>query len=741
MLCLSTNSVQVRLMNKSSKRYRFVASLVIPLACLFLSSPAFAQNVLWNADSGNWTDSNWTPSAPISTSNVFIDNGNPVASTVVLSIGATVNNLTLDSGDTLTLDPTGHLTVNGTASLNGTTNVGLGTLTLNGVSTNSGTMNLATEILILNGHPILVGEGVVDGAGSLTNTGTVQGSGVISVNITNTGTINATDLTTPIVLAGIVQNSGLIESTNGALTGGSGIVLTGTLNNFGTLSSSYGFGNANTGVLTNTGTVSLGSFLAVTNAGQITNAATGQMNIGDPFENMSGGTLNNVGALTASLILNHAGATVSNSGTFGTLNSLTEMVNAGTFKNSGTLTIEGFSNASTGVLTNTGTANLYSPGAAMNSGLITNQSSGQMNFQDFENLQGATLKNFGTVTAALIQNDADATVNNSGTFGTLNNLTALDNAGTFKNSGTLTTEGFTNASTGVLTSTGTANLDSAGEAMNSGLITNQSSGQMNFQDFENLQGGTLKNLGMMTAGIIQNDLGGSVNNAGSFRVLSVENAGAFNNSGTVTIVAGAGWTNAAGSSYVQTAGQTIVDGTMNSVPAVQIQGGVLSGTGMIVGGVLNSGGTVRPGDNGAPGTLVVEGYEQQSGATFDELISATANGTLVAVPGGITLDSGGLLDIDPLNGFTPFDGETFDIMAAIQISGTFANAPTTGFEMDGFEWTITYDPGEIVLDSVSPVSGGNGVPEPSALLLLAIGIFTVGIFSRRQQSANHCDRA
>ncbi|HTT17731.1 MAG TPA: PEP-CTERM sorting domain-containing protein, partial [Candidatus Sulfotelmatobacter sp.] len=123
---------------------------------------------------------------------------------------------------------------------------------------------------------------------------------------------------------------------------------------------------------------------------------------------------------------------------------------------------------------------------------------------------------------------------------------------------------------------------------------------------------------------------------------------------------------------------------------------------------------------------------QQSGATFDELIGASGNGVLVAVGGGIQLDPGSLLDIELLNGFTPTDGETFDIMDAVLISGTFANAPTTGFEMDGFDWTITYDPGEIVLDAVSPVSGGGGgggtnVPEPSSFVLLVAAMIGLGI--------------
>jgi hypothetical protein len=69
-------------------------------------------------------------------------------------------------------------------------------------------------------------------------------------------------------------------------------------------------------------------------------------------------------------------------------------------------------------------------------------------------------------------------------------------------------------------------------------------------------------------------------------------------------------------------------------------------------------------------------------------------------------------------------------MLALQVSGRFADAPTTGFQMDGWDWTIAYNANDVVLDAVSAVNGGGGgnggggttAPEPSSFLLLLGGV-------------------
>jgi PEP-CTERM motif-containing protein len=85
-------------------------------------------------------------------------------------------------------------------------------------------------------------------------------------------------------------------------------------------------------------------------------------------------------------------------------------------------------------------------------------------------------------------------------------------------------------------------------------------------------------------------------------------------------------------------------------------------------------------------------------------------------------------------------------MEAANLSGTFSNAPTAGFQMDGFNWTIAYDSNAIVLDAGSAVNGGGGgngggttAPEPPSFLLLLAGVAAlVAATIRRNRARAAC---
>jgi fibronectin-binding autotransporter adhesin len=685
-----------------------------------------------------------------------INNG---AGSVYLAAGSDIEGGTLNSGtggitfgNNVTLDGStiGALTIQGSVGsdpaistmghLQGTIN-NQGTLALGSAS--SAYLNMSGNTTLQGGGTITLANGFITNLTVTTNltnvNNTIQGyGGVTPVGFfDNQGTVNANVSGKTLQLLGFpISNTGVIEATGG----GQLTIVTGLFNN------------------NSAGSVVVGAGSAILNE--------------TVFNNNAGASFNNAGIFTNSpnssgaFFTNNVGATFTNSGVFdgtGMIKNYATLTNAGT----GTLSqvIDNFG----GTISN-GAGNVILGAGSVIQGGTLNAGTGAISFGNNVTFDGSTAYGAVTIQGTLSGNPnlaspalMQGTINNEGTISliapsssngylVLNGATTLQGGGTVVLSNSFITEfavvaTFTNVDN---TIQGDGGITPVGAFLNGGTVNANVSGQT-----LRIQGFPTTNTGLMEAtggGVLEFDYVGGVSNASSGSVVAgagstITNGGPFTNAGSVVIQSGATWNNAnfstgptPTSTYVQTAGQTVVDGTMNSLPAVQIQGGVLSGTGTIVGAVVNSGGIVQPGDAGIPGTLVVESYEQESGATFDELISASGYGALGAVFGGIDLDSGSLLDITLLNGFTPTDGETFDIMGAVLISGTFANAPAAGFQMDGFNWTITYNPGDIILEAGTAVNGGGGggttsTPEPSTLGLLAAGFFAMASRLRAKRTA------
>lgn len=102
-------------------------------------------------------------------------------------------------------------------------------------------------------------------------------------------------------------------------------------------------------------------------------------------------------------------------------------------------------------------------------------------------------------------------------------------------------------------------------------------------------------------------------------------------------------------------------------------GGILSGFGRVNGQVIvGPGGQVFPGDS--PGIFNVNGaYQQLASSTYSAEIGGTTAGSgfdQINVTGAATL--GGLLKVRLVNGFTPAVGQTFQIVKATSIKGSFA---------------------------------------------------------------------
>ncbi len=132
--------------------------------------------------------------------------------------------------------------------------------------------------------------------------------------------------------------------------------------------------------------------------------------------------------------------------------------------------------------------------------------------------------------------------------------------------------------------------------------------------------------------------------------------------------------------FTQSAGTTTAGpGSLVFGSGMNLNGGVLNGTGTISGDVINSGGAVNPGTS--PGALTISGnYNQGSSGSLNIELSGTAPGTQydrLTVTGTATL--AGNLNVALIGGYTPNNGDNFQPLLFGSRSGDFItpyNLPT-----------------------------------------------------------------
>ena len=457
---------------------------------------------------------------------------------------------------------------------------------------------------------------------------------------------------------------------------------------------------------------------------------------------------NNGGGTTYSVIIDTPNAFVLNSGRtidnlrIGTTDKLTVIslnLVSGASSNSGEIELFGTFGAGLSInsgayFTNSGPFSGVGLGTFLtNSGTFINNSTMFLTEFTLSNDAGAYFANFGTISQDSERLTNGGTFNNAGVITLFTGIDPIEiiNTGTFNNSGmmnvsfTVLSGNFSN--NGTLNNSGTMTVDSD---LQGGISTISNSGTINNTGTLNIttsvgagfsNSGTINNTGALNIAQSPTNMGGSFGNSGTLSNWgTISNSGVFTNSGAVLINRTGLFTTS--TNYTQTAGSPFVNGTLTATSGaiVDIHGGVLGGTGTINGNVLMAG-TMMPGD--APSTLTIFGnYEQASTGFFHELMSPFSQAFL-DVSGNVVLDPGALLEISLLGGFNPL-GSTISIMDFSTLSGQFANG--SSFWDDGFLWDITYRQHEIDVTAVQ-------APEPSSLLLLALGSLTIGTFVKRKK--------
>ena len=143
-----------------------------------------------------------------------------------------------------------------------------------------------------------------------------------------------------------------------------------------------------------------------------------------------------------------------------------------------------------------------------------------------------------------------------------------------------------------------------------------------------------------------------------------------------------------GSSYALQAGRLNAGSiTANGASAFDFTGGTLS-VDVFNGNLLNNGGTLSPGDS--PGvTRVVGNYSESAGGMMTVELGGTGAGMydVLVVDGAASL--AGRLDVVFFNGFSPVEGDTFDIVRTVTLNGKFRTTDLPPLNPD-LRWLVNY---------------------------------------------------
>ena len=628
--------------------------------------PLTASNDTWLGGSGNWSNASlWSLGVvPNGNYNALIDSG--VVSPVALDVSAGIENLTIDSNDSLSFNPGTQLTINGGTISNA------GEIIINGGGGSNTYLLLGANTTLSGGGTVTLstvsggGSAIIQGSGfTLTNSNnTIEGSGIIgngSLALVNQsgGVIDANSSGQALLLngSGGITNSGLLEATNSGILNVDG----GVVNNAG--------GN----ITANGGTVQLYGGTDIQ---------------GGTLNSLNSGTLGTPGGNTATL----DGSTANGAVTLSTGSTYTTGLGAqttllGTINNKGTFLVNGGNGSNSYLLLGANTT-LQGGGTVT---LSTNPSNGGnaiiqgsgLTLTNTNNLiQGAGIIGNGSLTF-VNESTVDANVSSQALL--LNGSGGITNSGLLEatNSGILNVGGVVvnNAGGNITANGGTVQLYD-GTDIQGGTLNSSNGGTLGTpaSNIATLDGSThgvltLSKGSTYTTGLgAQTTLLGTINNNGNFLV----NGGSGNNTylllganttlqgkGTVTLSTASG----GGSAIIQGSGFTLTN-TSNT-----IEGSGIIGNGSLT--LVNSaGGTLFANVSGA--TLLINGsgkitnkgtMEVASGSTMHITNGSFTNFAGTTLTGG-TYNISGTLEIDEL-GST--GGEIVTNAAKIILNGKSSN--------------------------------------------------------------------
>jgi hypothetical protein len=236
-------------------------------------------------------------------------------------------------------------------------------------------------------------------------------------------------------------------------------------------------------------------------------------------------------------------------------------------------------------------------------------------------------------------------------------------------------------------------------------------------------------------------LGGSGGLSTGSEIIGIYGTGTFTQNGgtnTVTNSLYLDYINQGSGTYNLNGGKlTATNIIVNSKGQFNFNGGKLA-VGHFSGNLINNGGTLAPGNS--PGTTTITGnYTQSALGTYEVEVGGLLAGTehdVLNISGTATL--GGTLNvslIDLGSGlFTPHLGDSFDILTAETLSGSFSFLTLAALD-PGLRWDIGYLTDAIGTTDVVRLQVA-AVPIPSAVWLFGTGLLgLVGMTRRRARDS------